>query len=141
MTEQQSGSLSKKGMSRHTMDLSHTLNCDYLIVTLHNSFPGLNAIMFVMGHFMDTCSGFPTPFDMLPVEIAFLGEMHYLNLSRSPYLTPKRTTRTFLSVASTYHGTCFKSSFIFSLVVVIGFVYRLQTLDHATACMVKFYSS
>lgn len=58
MTEQQSGSPSKEGMSRHTMDLSHTLNCDYLIVTLHNSFPGLNAIMFVMGHFMDTCLGF-----------------------------------------------------------------------------------
>ena len=70
MTEQQSGSPSKEGMSRHTMDLSHTLNCDYLIVTLHNSFPGLNAIMFVMGHFMDTCLGFSATVDMLPVEMS-----------------------------------------------------------------------
>ena len=36
MTEQQCGSPSKEGMSRHKIDLSHTLICDSLIVTLYN---------------------------------------------------------------------------------------------------------
>ena len=62
--------------------------------------------MFVMGHFMDIGSGISTHVDMLPVEIDCLGENLLLQSWPIPNLTPKRTTRTFLSVASTNHGTC-----------------------------------